>query len=283
MPSAPERAAGPPDFVGVGSVGSGTRWWQTLLHAHPEIRPARGRRAALHFFDEFCAREMTDADIAAYHAAFDHRPRTITGEWTSRYMLDAWTPPLLARAAPEAKLLVMVSDPIEHYRTVFAQRVVHRTEGDALFMTDVAERRRYASQLERLQRFFDPGQILVLQFERCRRDPAAEYRRTLRFLGVADDVVPGRVLRRARRPAGRGTALLLKAPLPGSMRGKVARRVAQRPDAIEPAPKLWAELEDALHATLDPEVEALAAMVPELDLSLWPNFAQLKRRPRAPA
>jgi len=283
MPSVPEPTPGPPDFIGVGTIGAGTRWWQTLLHAHPEIRPPRGRRGALHHFDEFAGREMTGADIAAYHDRFDHRPGTITGEWTSRYMLDAWTPPLLARAAPEAKLLVLLSDPIEHYRTVFAQRVVQRAEGDALFMTDVAERRRYASQLERLQRFFDPGRILVLQFEQCRRDPAAQYGRTLRFLGVADDVVPGRVLRRASRPAGRGTSLLLNAPLPGRVRGKVARRVALRPDAVAPAPALWPELEDALHTTLDPEVEALAAMVPELDLALWPNFAQLKRRSPAPA
>ena len=48
--------AGPPDFVGVGALGSGTGWWHALLLAHPEIRPPRGRGRALHFFERFCAR-----------------------------------------------------------------------------------------------------------------------------------------------------------------------------------------------------------------------------------
>src|SRR3712207_2873804 len=95
---------GPPDFVGVGAVGSGTGWWHAMLLAHPEIRPPRAHWRALHFFDKFAARELTGADIAAYHERFPHRPGTITGEWTGRYMFDAWTPPLLRRAAPQARL-----------------------------------------------------------------------------------------------------------------------------------------------------------------------------------
>src|SRR5829696_1826406 len=106
-------APGPPDFIGVGALGSGTGWWHSMLVAHPEIRPPRSRTRALHHFDPFCAAEMTDADVAAYHRSFPRRAGAITGEWTGRYMFDAWTPPLLRRAAPDAKLLVMLSDPIE--------------------------------------------------------------------------------------------------------------------------------------------------------------------------
>src|SRR5215213_266071 len=63
MPSAP-------DFIGVGALGSGTGWWHGLLLAHPAIRPPQGGPRALHHFDHFCATEMTDADLAAYHAHF---------------------------------------------------------------------------------------------------------------------------------------------------------------------------------------------------------------------
>jgi hypothetical protein len=40
-------------------------------------------------------------------------------------------------------------------------------------------------------------------------------------------------------------------------------------------PDLWPDMADALHRVLDPEIEEFAAMVPEIDLSLWPNFAHL--------
>ena len=78
-----------------------------------------------HFFDRFCARELTDADVAEYHDRFPRKPGQIAGEWTPRYMHDFWTPRLIARAAPEAKLLIMFRDPIERFRS----GVPHRSAG----------------------------------------------------------------------------------------------------------------------------------------------------------
>ena len=145
-------APGPPDFVGVGALGSGAGWWHSMLLAHPEIAPPRARRRALHFFDRFCAREMTGADVAAYHERFPRREGTISGEWTGRYMCDAWTPPLLRRAAPDAKLLVMLSDPIERYRAVFTERLAR-----ALRRRDALHgRRRRPPQLRRPARAAAP-------------------------------------------------------------------------------------------------------------------------------
>jgi hypothetical protein len=260
---------GPPDFVGVGALGSGTRWWHSLLLAHPEIAAPAARRRALHFFDRFCAQEMTGADVAAYHELFPRPPGVLCGEWTGRYMFDAWTPPLLRRAAPEAKLLVMLSDPVERYRAVFTDRMAKRGEGDRLYMADVVDRRSFGAQLARLRRFYDPERILVLQFERCRRDPAGQYRRTLEFVGVRDSAFT------PRRLGAWSAGGLLGRVVPR----RVGERLAGRPVAErEPVP-LWPDLEAALHTALDPDVEALAAMVPELELGLWPNFAHLARVP----
>ncbi len=269
-------APGPPDFVGVGALGCGAGWWHSMLLAHPEIAPPRARRRALHFFDRFCARELTDADVAAYHERFPRREGTISGEWTGRYMCDAWTPPLLRRAAPDAKLLVMVSDPIERYRAVFTERLARRSGGEPLYMADVVDRRSFGAQLVRLHRFYDPERILVLQFERCRRDPAGQYRRTLEFLGVRDaGFEPPRSRRRAAPVAS-----LLRRGLPAAVRRRVVERLAGHPVAErQPAP-LWPDLEAALHTALDPDVEALRALVGELDLTLWPNFAHLAARER---
>ncbi len=267
---------GPPDFVGVGALGSGTGWWHAMLLAHPEIRPPRARRRALHHFDRFCAQELTAADVAAYHARFPRRRGTITGEWTGRYMFDAWTPPLLRRAAPGAKLIAMVSDPIERYRAIFTERLAKRAEGETIFMADVVDRRSYASQLARLRRFYAPERMLVLQFEQCRRDPLPQYARTLEFLEVRDrDFTPRRLRRKsAGKPESLHVAALLRLGVPEGTRRRVTEKLSGRPPARATAP-LWPDLEAALHTALDPEVEALAAMVPELDLALWPNFAHL--------
>jgi len=265
---------GPPDFIGVGALGSGTGWWHAMLLAHPEIRPPAARRRALHAFDRFCAAEMTDADVAAYHARFPRREGTITGEWTGRYMFDAWTPPLLKRAAPDAKLLVMLSDPIERYRATFTDRLAKREGDETIYMADVVDRRSFGGQVARLHRFFDPERVLVLQFERCRRDPAAQYRRTLEFLGVRDTAFVPRRLRRkaAGRPESIPVEIALRLGLPAGLRRRLTERMSGRPLARETAP-LWPDLEASLHTALDPQVEQLRELVPDLDLSLWPNFA----------
>ena len=237
----------PPDFVGVGVQRSGTSWWFQLLLDHPEIQPPlQKRKKELHFFGRFCSGPMSDEDVARYHGLFPNEPGMITGEWTPRYMFDFWTPRLLRRAAPDAKILVLLRDPIERYRSgVPHQTMFTPKRGDAAIAADAVQRGCYATQLRRVLAHFDPEQVLVLQYERCALEPLEEYARTLRFLGVRDDFEPSGV---------------------GELRGRT--RAADK----EP---LWPELLDDLHDTLDPEIRDLQALVPGVDLSLWPNFAHL--------
>lgn len=269
MPSPPERK-GPPDFIGVGfAVG----WWQRALFAHPQVRPPHEGDVALHFLDAFSGRDFEESDAARYHAHFPAREGAVIGEWTSRYFYDGWAPALMRRAAPDARVIVLLNDPVEHFRRVFTERLAEpREDAKPLYLADVADRRAYASHLTRLRRFFDPERILVLQYEQCRRDPLAQYRRTLRFLGVRDDFTPRRLRRKA---AGKPESMLVGAGLRLGLPEGTRRRVLERlghPVEREPA-ELWPDLEASLHATLDPEVEALQDLVPDLDLSLWPSFA----------
>ena len=237
-----------PDFIGVGAQRSGTTWWFRNLLTHPQIRAPRGRTKELHFFDRFGAWELRDDDIARYHELFARKPGQVAGEWTPRYMSDVWTPRLLRRAAPEAKLLVLLRDPIERYRSGLVHRLTRAPERRReMLAADAIERGRYASQLLRLRACFDPERILVLQYERCRAQPVEEFRRTLRFLGVDDDHVPDDL----ERPRGTTTEA--------------------RKDPI------WDELRAALRTTLTPDVERLAELVDDFDVALWPNFAQLAR------
>lgn len=250
---------GPPDFVGVGAPGAGRLWWLLCLMKHPDVERRRRSQRALGFFQSFCSRPMEDADIAEYHAKFPRRPGKVTGEWSQRYMGDFWTPALLHRAAPEAKLLVLLCDPIERYRKKLALELLKRPpENAAYYMTDTVVRGRYASQLRVLFDLFGPERVLVLQYERCRADPAGEYARTLRFLSLRDDFEPFSRLR--------------------TRVGTVVRRFLSRRVRTE----LWPDLAEALRADLEPEMLELRDMVPDLDFTLWPGFAHLAEPAPAP-
>ncbi len=258
----------PPDYIGVGTANAGCAWWHRLLLEHPAVkRPAAGR--SLEFFATFCTRAMTDDDIAAYHEHFPRAENKVMGEWTPDYIHQAWTPMLLRRAAPEAKLLVMLMNPVERYAATVAER---RRKGDRDNQPSLAEslaRGRYVEQLRGLLDYYARERILVLQFERCVKEPIAQYERTLEFLGVDPGFRPQTMrtsrLQRARRKLG----------------------AAEEPAAGAPErnrAELWPDTELPLVKALAEEVGELRELVPDLDLSLWPELAHAgDTRTRTPA
>jgi len=250
------QEGGPPDFVGVGTSHSGFGWWHKLLLEHPAVKRAAGARS-VEFFETFCTRAMTDNDVAAYHANFRGGPNKVVGEWSPDYLFEAWTPPLLKRAAPDTKILVMLVDPIVRYGAELIRRRPRQTDTD--IAANSPARGYYAIQLRRLLRHFDRDQILVLQIERCLQDPVGEYARTLRFLGVDESFRPSVFgdgpVDQARRMLGRAG-------------------VTPRAPKLE-RPELWPELATPLLKRLEEDVRELVELVPELDVSLWPDFAHL--------
>lgn len=247
---------------------AGCAWWARMLGGHPQISGPRDGRWALGYFAPFCAREMTGTDVAEYRARFPQRAAgSIAGEWSDRYVLDAWIPPLLRRVAPEAKLLVLLRDPVERYRLQLSLRLAEpRPEGTPLYMTEDVHRGRYASQLRALREFFAPEQLLVLQLERCLLDPPGQYARTLRFLGVDASLLTRRL--QGRRPDATGEVRSGRRVPPA------VRRALGRPVQVPVA--LWPDIEASVRDELEPEVRELATMVDGLDLSLWPAFAHLE-------
>jgi hypothetical protein len=238
---------GPPDFVGVGAQRAGTKWWYRLICDHPAVRRAAVKE--WHFFDRYYTRELSLADAAAYHRRFPRPQGSLTGEWTPRYMHDFWAPPLLARAAPDAKILVLLRDPLQRYLsglqhelTALGRAVRRRRRAyiEAMEANDALSRSLYGRQLARIFECFDRRQVLVLQYERCVEAPAAELRRTYEFLGLDDpEHVPAFIEERV----GRSYSPI---DIPEAV-AKAARR---------------AILED---------LPVLHAFVPEVELDLWPS------------
>jgi hypothetical protein len=236
---------GPPDFVGVGIQRSGTTRWCNMILAHPEIvRP--DARKELHYFDRFYAGGFTAEDVARYHAYFPTDGRK-TGEWTPLYASAPWIPALLAQAAPSARLLVLLRDPVERYRSGLELDIqVARKRGAPLSRyapLEAFSRGFYHAQLLGLLRHFDRSQLLVLQYERCTSEPRSQLRRTYEFLGLSDlDFTPDLEARFRHQP--------------------------EKPSLDEHARAAYV-------SAYSDDVLALAHEFEEIDLRLWPNFAHL--------
>jgi hypothetical protein len=189
-PEVPGTTVGPPDFVGIGVQKAGTTWWHSLLARHPEVYSHPGVHKERHFFSAYANREFTDADISAYHRWFPRPAGKMVGEWTPDYLYQDWVPQMLHRAAPNAKLLVILRDPLERYRSGCAHQLEYTGRLTAADVTDAYRRGFYAEDLERYESLFGADAILVLQYEQCRADPAGQLARTLRFLGLDDSWRP---------------------------------------------------------------------------------------------
>jgi hypothetical protein len=259
----PGWAFAPPDFVGVGAQRSGTSWWHRLILDHPRVEGPRtliaserdkARSKELHYFDRFETAPFSPADAETYTRFFPRPPGALSGEWTPRYMHDYWTPRLVQLAAPQAKVLVMLRDPVERYASALTRRATRRVrsavpELGPKLSSGTLSRGLYHEQLSRLLRHFDQSRVLVLQYERCSAAPHAELRRTYEFLGLDDPDHEPAELREG---------------------GKEQARWSMRPG-----------LREELVARLRPDVERLADDFPEIDLQLWPHFADVAAESRA--
>jgi hypothetical protein len=236
---------GPPHFIGVGVQRCGSTRWGNLVMAHPEIVRTLGNKE-LHYFDRFYAGGCSSAEISRYHAYFPSDGRK-AGEWTPYYVSAPWIPPLLAAAAPQARLLVVIRDPVERYLSGIAlnAKVAQRREVplSRYAPLEAFSRGFYHSQLENLLAHFDRSQVLVLQYERCNLEPEAQLRRTYEFLELSDlEFMPD-----------------LEAH-PREQRDKPVLDDATRAAFVQ---------------AYSDDVRALASSFPEIDLSVWPNFTHL--------
>lgn len=242
---------GPPDFVGIGAMRSGTTWWWSVLKGHPGIASARGGRPdrpdsgvyankEFHFFDHHGTVEHVDP--ALYHRYFPRPAGLLVGEWTPRYMYDYWTPPMLHGAAPDARLLVMLRDPVERLVSGVARFSSRGFAADAALYHDQFNRGLYWQQLAHVLRYYPREQVLVLQYEQCVRDFAAQAHRTFEFLGLD----PGKwyAPEEPSRPVGIVT------------RG---------------ASVFNAETSAAVRNAYQADISQLLANFPELDGDLWPS------------
>jgi hypothetical protein len=237
---------GPPDYVGLGAQKAGTSWWDALIGEHPDVYRVAGMPKELHYFDQGWDGSFDQGDLARYADYFPRPGGGIAGEWTPGYLIDFWTPELVARAAPGARVLILLRDPLERLRSGLThQLALSRAPLTHRDIQGAFQRGLYAPQIRRVLAAFPAERVLIGQYEACRADPSGQLARTYAFLGLSAFDPP-----------------------PDRLRGEVNPTTSRR---FEPS----ASLRRALLEGFAPDLLQLPEIVPGLDLSLWPSAREL--------
>jgi len=247
-----------PAFVGAGVPKCGTSWWYELLTDHPQVVPNRTRFAnskETQYFIHRRSRPLNAAEIELYRRLFAAPPGAVCGEFSTLYLSYPDCVERVARAAPDARILVILRNPIDRTRSHLNHMIVNRkflfekltfTQRRLVekhsFYCEAVLHSLYAAGMRRLFRRFDRDRVLVLQYERCCRDPAGELARTYRFLGLNDGHVPD----------------------------DLRRRVNEVTYAL---PEYAPEERGRLAAYFFDDARRTAELCPEIDLKLWPDFS----------
>jgi Sulfotransferase domain len=215
--SATSRFRVDPDYVIIGGQRCGTSALNRYLWEHPNVLPAMYKE--LHFFDV-----NHERGLHWYRGHFPttrHRSRVasrrggiaLSGEATPYYLFHPLVPERLAAALPNARLIVVLRDPvaraISHYHHERHLGIETLGLSDALEIEDerlageedriindptytsfahqnfsYKARGRYAAQLSRWLDRFPRGQLLVIETNALFYEPAREFERVTSFLGL---------------------------------------------------------------------------------------------------
>ena len=252
--------AGPPDVVVLGSMVTGARRWTELVADHPGVAGVGDLDTKAHLLTRFATDRFGPEESASFARWFPRRSGQLAIHWSPDGLAYPWVPTLLARTAPEARVVVLVGDPIDCLGADLTRTDDLRASHPGTWLIDAVDRGFASVHLEHLRRCVPDDQILVLQAERCMAEPGQQLARTDTHVGLDP----------ASRPS-------LTAPVPSLAELRVAeprttasRRRVRRPGAVQPAPD---RCDDGALARLRElyagEVERLVALVPDLDLGLW--------------
>ncbi|MFA0964680.1 sulfotransferase [Roseivirga sp. BDSF3-8] len=181
-----------PDFLVIGAEKSGTTWLKHNLNEHPEVFVPSKKE--LNFFDKD---EHYDQGLSYYASFFEQADGNVKkGELTPGYL---HTPEKSAARIyelfPQIKLIAILRDPVERAWSNF---LMHKADGrtDASFADIISQNHSivtkgyYYQQLLPYLNRFPSENIMILNYDRLKSEPAALLKQIFSFIGVDDNFVP---------------------------------------------------------------------------------------------
>lgn len=267
-----------PTFLIVGAAKSGTTSLIHGLSAHPEVFAPTDE---LHYFSR-----RFEEGLDAYRSCFvGWTSEAIVGESSPEYMFQPEVVPRIAAELPDAKLVVILREPVAR---AYSQYWHNRTRGheplsfaDALLAEPersthnnprraaqhaYAGRSRYVDQIERLREFYSADRIHVVLTEELRSSRAQVLGGVLAFLGAENpDASQLPELEKNRFVTFRSQrARKIIRKLPGPVRTVAARANIKYENYEKIDPAVQAEL-----ALQFEEPNRRLAAFTDLDLSVW--------------
>lgn len=212
-----------PDFIIIGAMKAGTSSLYSYLAQHPGIKPSLVKE--IHYFNRY----YQERSLAWYRSFFPLRDggTWLTGEATPAYLHYPRTAERIHALVPQVRLIVLLRNPVDraisHYYHMVRQgretlplmealkQEEERLDGEQekmeteknYFSTaygwySYKKRGKYAEQLKRYWKYFDPSQILVLKSEDFFSQPDQTLHNTFAFLGrdpsfLCSDLTPSNV------------------------------------------------------------------------------------------
>jgi hypothetical protein len=198
----------PPDAIIIGTKRGGTTSMAAYLYEHPRVLPPVPRRLlpkGVRYLDEHPRRSgrwYRSHFATALTRGPAQAPRKIAAEASANYLFHAEGAERLARAAPDARAIVLLRDPVERAWSHWRERTRRGVESMSFEDALAAEEERtatssgarkadfayvgqglYADLLPPWQAAFGE-RLLVVVSEDLFADPASTYARVLGFLGL---------------------------------------------------------------------------------------------------
>jgi hypothetical protein len=278
-----------PNVIVIGVSKCGTSALHYCLDLHPEISMSHPKE--LNFFiDEVQVDGQVSISSPSEREELERAPRNwsrgpgwyrrhfssnapVRGESSPRYS-EPWfagVPERMAATLPDAKLILMVRDPLERMLSHHAHlRAAGREQRDVAEAFAAANNlylvlSRYYRQLERFLEHYRSSKILVVAQEDLQRRPAETMRSVYGFLGVDDTFSSPKLSRQRHRTSAKGRRFraarrLIRLPgmrmayrLPEEVKWGLERLVSRRESGREASTPLDEELRASLVAQLAPD------------------------------
>lgn len=200
-----------PDFLIIGAMKCGTTTLHAILDRHPQVFLPPNE---VFFFDiddfiqhpdffPFDGERWEDRDFEARAEAYWRwyaklyaaaKPGQLRGDESTTYLAAARAPERVAAANPQARLVVMLRDPVEraysNYWHLLRHGRVFLSFEDTLRLQpeSLLDRSLYERQIRRWLRYFPREQLHAVLLEELVATPMPVLESLCRFLGIRDDV-----------------------------------------------------------------------------------------------
>lgn len=174
-----------PNLFVIGAMKCGTTSLNDYLALHPKIHMAADKE--INWLSGEQAHQPVEWYRAQFDAAFPVRGEASQNYSKAHHPFYKGAPERMAKLVPDAKLIYLVRDPIERYRSHLVENYAELPKEDVAwalasdhhFLTGA-----YAWQLRFFLEHYPIEQILVVDSDDLRRDRLATMNRIFAFLGV---------------------------------------------------------------------------------------------------